>query len=310
MITRFYLPVIAFLYLSILPLSVSAFEKMVEQAKFEYDVMAVEALKPVKQLDTLYLDNLEALKKTETQRGALDSVLAITKVEEAIRNGKKIPGVDQSHSELHRLHSIYLENREKRMTAAKPTLDHLKSRYISKLEEYVIVLTRNEQIDEAVRLRKFIEQEKAIDPGKSDKEPKTQGDGERVFNLVTGEFCGTIFGDMEEDVRKKMEAAGLPIKGESKVGEGKNISQPLGINFRIDKRGRYYQNYILGERVPLPGGLQLRKSTVEDFEKVLDKRAREQDRGKYLIKMKDCELLLITDSPDDSVVFSIMITER
>ncbi|MDF1656065.1 MAG: hypothetical protein P1U58_00555 [Verrucomicrobiales bacterium] len=275
----------------------------------EFEVLAEEAQKPVRELEGLYKSNLKAQRDEAVKDGQLDLVLACDTEIESIGSGS-LSEPDSRWRELVRLRAIYLKSRAARMMEAEAKLERHRDSAIKRLENAIVELTKEEQIEEALKAREFLKKLNVGHEGEAAPAP-----AEVQFSFEEGSYFGAKIGDSEDEMRAAFKANGLKLFKTTPMSNGsKNISAS-GINFRVDRRGDYYQCYILGEHVALQGGLQLKKSTVEDFSSLLGERAKELDnsleRGdQFEIELDDVDLLLITTGKGETTVFSVMVTDQ
>lgn len=190
--------------------SVPDLPKAAAALKVSYEAELARFAKPLATLDEQYGQRLEALKKQAEARGDLDAVLAYQQAiaslggagsptpegaaEKGSTAGKKEGPADLAGSE-----KIYLRERDRLKAIFRNEKAPLQKKYFSALEKLVVSSTRGGQIEDAVVVKKYLAEQRAIaDSEKSEhgaaKEGEPSSEKDKKMNIVRA-----VYGKSVED---------------------------------------------------------------------------------------------------------------
>ncbi len=118
--------------------------------KLEFDIDRVELMKPLKELDGLYREQLDKLRLDAQSRGNLDQVIAV-RAELAALEGSVLDEKGEDFPDLAKARAIYGKARGEREAVSNQGLLALIAEQKTRLEALRTTQTQENQLDEAVR---------------------------------------------------------------------------------------------------------------------------------------------------------------
>lgn len=178
----------------------------------EYEAALAAVLKPVKDLDELYLTNLAKLRAEAVNSGKLQQVLAVESAVESFQKGEEA-NVPADFTSLVRLKEIYRTESAKRQSEVAEATQSVYGKYGEKLLKLQERLTKQEKIAEAIEVGKSLELLKSL-AGATPKSgppmtiggasttttvpPRNHGDAQKTEGSLS--VVGKMQGDVEIDL--------------------------------------------------------------------------------------------------------------
>ena len=180
--------------------------------KVNYEAELASLAKPLVALDEQYRQRLAALKKEAEARGDLEAVLAFRTAIASLESSphSEVPiaaGKGNAPAELTRAAEIYSRERDRLSATYSKQKAPLQEKYFTALDRMVISLTRGGQIEDAVVLRKYLAQQRALaksqaeladsDPGQEGDELEKMSDEEAARMMIVR----AVYGESEAEGR-------------------------------------------------------------------------------------------------------------
>lgn len=281
----------------------------------EYEILRTEALKPLGDLDQLYIEKVEGVKSEAESKGQKDRVAAALEALEHVGTGDDYE-VDLRWRDLSKYQRIYLKARDERLGEVAVSVTKVDAEFSRRFEDLAEQLDSETESEDVVKIEAIIREI----AGRAERDLFSNFDlsamstPERVFDFAEGSYPGVAIGDSEEKLLKAFEEAGVEIVAVHPFREaGRNLVSDDRISFRFDAEGRFVRAYVVGESAKLQDGQNLGDFSVSDFEKLVGQDAEQmdpvKDHDKYTVVTDGIEFDLLTIEQGDDRVFSVMVSE-